>query len=577
MRWSKSLIPTLKEVPQEAEAISHQLMLRAGLIRKLASGTYSYLPLGFKVIKKVERIIREEMDKSGAQEVLLPALQPVELWMESGRYSDLGEDMVSFKDRHGKEVVLGPTHEEVITDLIRKEVKSYRQLPIILYQLQTKFRDEIRPRFGVIRSKEFIMKDAYSFDRDIEGLNSSYEKMYKAYCRIFERCGLSYIIVEADPGIMGGNVSHEFMVLARNGEDEIVNCPSCGYAASLAKAECPEVAPRPKTSLKPLKEVSTPDSKTIGEVSKLLDVTPDAMVKTLIYEADERPYAILVRGDHEVNEAKVTRLLKCSRLTLANERTIEQATGAPMGFAGPVGLKGVQIIADYSIRDINDFVTGANKKDMHLVNVNIDRDFKVDLWGDIRYIRDTDPCPRCGKGLRIEHAIEIGHIFKLGTKYSKSLGARFLDEDGKEKDIIMGCYGIGVNRIVASIIEEHHDEDGIIWPISISPFEVLILPVNPTHAESTEFAEEVYTSLLDDGIDTLLDDRDERPGIKFKDADLIGIPFRIVIGEKNLKMGKVEIKNRKTKEVITIPKEDVVSTIKDLLKKQKEIYAKGKI
>ena len=426
MRWSKSLIPTLKEIPQEAEAISHKLMLRAGLMRKLASGTYSYLPLGFKVLKKVERIIQEEMDRSGAQEVLLPALQPVELWKESGRYSDLGDDMVTFKDRHGKEVVLGPTHEEVITDLVRKEVKSYRQLPIILYQIQTKFRDEIRPRFGVIRSKEFIMKDAYSFDRDIEGLNSNYEKMYKAYCRIFERCGLSYIIVEADPGIMGGDVSHEFMVLAQNGEDTIVNCPSCGYAASLAKAECPE------------------------------------------------------------------------------------------------------------------------------------------------RIAKHDPCPRCGKGLKIEHAIEIGHIFKLGTKYSKSLGARFLDEDGKEKDIIMGCYGIGVSRIVASVIEKSHDEDGIIWPVSISPFEVLILPVNPTHAESTEFAEETYKLLLDEGIDTLLDDRDERPGIKFKDADLIGIPFRVVIGEKNLKLGKVEIKDRKTKEVITIPKEEVISTIKALLKKEEE-------
>ncbi|MCX5657049.1 MAG: proline--tRNA ligase, partial [Candidatus Omnitrophica bacterium] len=451
MRWSKAFIPTFKEDPKETEAISHKLMLRAGLIRKLASGTYSYLPLGWRVLNKVIGIVRQEMNAAGAQEVLMPAMQPKELWEKTGRYELLKPDiLITYKDRHGKEIVFGPTHEEIITSLIAGEIRSYRQLPQTLYQIQTKFRDEPRPRFGVIRTSEFIMKDAYSFDADWEGLEKSYKKMYDAYCRIFERCGLKYIPVEADPGMMGGNASHEFMVPAESGEDKIVVCKNCGYATSFDKAECAENSKQKpeqrNQNLKSIEEVSTPGISTVEKVAHLLKVTPQDLVKTIVFIADGKELAVLVRGDYEVNLVKLGRVLKVNSLGLADEKTIERVTGGSLGFSGPVGLKDIKILADYSVLGLNNFVAGANKKDRHLVNVNLKRDFKVDIFGDFRYVREEDSCPKCGKAITIITAIEIGHVFKLGTKYTEVLKAIFLDSCGVEKPLIMGCYGIGVNR-----------------------------------------------------------------------------------------------------------------------------------
>jgi len=561
MRWTKYFIPTLKEVPAEAEAISHRLMIRAGLIRRLASGAYTYLPLGLRVLKKVENIIREEMDKKGAIELFLPSLQPVELWHESGRYKDLGEDLIKFKDRHNRIMVFGPTHEEVITDLVRNHVRSYRQLPVTLYQIQTKFRDEVRPRFGVIRSREFIMKDAYSFDRDKPGLDESYRKMYDAYVAIFERCGLKTLAVEADSGVMGGDVSHEFMMLAESGEDLLAHCLSCGYAASLAVADCvgnlvgcpngqPTRLPRG------LKEVSTPGVTTIEKVGALLKVKPDQMIKTLVYIADEKPVAVLIRGDHEANEAKIKKYLQCTQLQMATEDIIKKATKGPMGFSGPVGLKDIRIIADSYIKGMANFVTGANKKDKHIINVNLDRDFKVKEWADLRMIREGDSCPKCNKQIKIEHAIEMGHVFKLGLKYSKTMKANFLDEDGKQKNVVMGCYGIGVNRIIAASIELHNDKKGIIWPLSIAPFQAVIIPINYEKENIRKVADEAYNTLEDKGIEVLLDDRNESAGVKFNDAELIGIPFAVVIGDKGLKKGILEVKNRATGKVTEVKKQD---------------------
>jgi prolyl-tRNA synthetase len=566
MKWSNLLLPTLKEDPAEAEAVSHRLMLRAGLIRKLSSGVYSYLPVGWRVLHKVEEIIRQEMNATGAQELLLPALQPAELWKESGRHKDLGEDMVSFIDRHKKEVVLGPTHEEVITDLVRHEIHSYKQLPVTLYQIQTKFRDEVRPRSGVIRSREFIMKDAYSFDRDTDGLNASYQKMFDAYCKIFSRCGLDFLAVEADPGIMGGDISHEFMVLTESGEDFLACCSACPYSAGLSQVPLP--FPQENGSagtFLPVKAVDTPDARTIEKVSQVLGLAPDRLVKTLIYEADSRPVAVLVRGDHEVNEAKLKRFLRSSNLRLAEPALIEKVTGCSVGFTGPAGLIGVRIIADYGVKNMVNFATGANAKDRHLINVNLERDFKPESFADLRYVREGDPCPHCKKKIKIKPALEIGHVFKLGTKYSKALNANFLDADGKEKPFIMGCYGIGVNRIIAAAIEQSHDEKGIIWPASISPFQVLILPVNVSHSETRAVSDEIYRKLSEEGVEALYDDRDERAGVKFNDADLLGIPLQVIIGEKNLKTGKVELKNRRTKEVKLIDKSEIVPDVLSLL------------
>jgi prolyl-tRNA synthetase len=548
MRYSSAFIPTLREEPKEAEAISHKLMLRSGMIRRLASGVYCYLPLGWRVLKKVIEIVREEMDAAGAQEVLLPAIHPVELWEKTGRIHDLGADMIKFKNRSGKMMALGPTHEEVITWLVAAEIRSYRQLPLILYQIQTKFRDEPRPRFGVIRTCEFIMKDAYSFHTDWDCLDIAYQKMYSAYSRIFERAGLDFLIVEADPGVMGGNVSHEFMALSEYGEDKVVVCKKCDYKTSLEIAERkpPEIEKK-KEPLEKVKEVHTPGISSVEEVSKFLNVSPHKLLKTIIYKAGDEFIAALVPGDKEINEIKLRRHLDVKELRMAEPDEIREITGGEVGFSGPVGLK-IRKIADYEVKGMQNLVTGANKTDYHLMNVNIGRDFEIDEFTDLRYVEEGDLCPRCGSELEIRNAIEIGHIFKLGTKYSQPLNAIFLDEEGKEHPIIMGCYGIGVNRIIASYIEQNYDPKGIIWNKELAPFEYIIIPVNMGEEKIREKAEQIYNFLVEKGIEVLYDDRDLRAGIKFNDADLIGIPNQIIIGDKYLKEGKIELKSRRTRE-----------------------------
>jgi prolyl-tRNA synthetase len=558
MRWSRTLIPTLKETPAEAEAISHVLMLRAGLIRKLGSGAYSYLPLGTRIINKINAIVREEMNRAGAVELLMPALWPVDILKESGRLDVFGEDVIRFVDRHGRQGVLGPTHEEIITLLVRDNVSSYRQLPMTLYQIQTKFRDEVRPRFGVLRTREFIMKDAYSFDVDQGGLQRSYDAMYRAYRRIFDRCGLEYVVVDAESGAMGGSGSQEFMVQSEIGDDEYVNCPSCEYAANVERAEIAAIPPaiREKARARSQtlqqegklasgpREVDTPGASTIEEVSDLLDVSPERMIKTLIYTADGKPVAVLVRGDHELNENKLARVLQAKELDLADAATIESVTGAPMGFAGPVDLKNVDILADYGVMTIADGVTGANRADAHLTDVVPGRDFEPTRVADLRRAGQGDRCPDCGDRMDLSHGIEVGHVFQLGTKYSEALGANFLDDDGEEKPCIMGCYGIGINRIAAAAIESFADENGIVWPPGIAPFEVCVMPLNTNDEEVMEAAEDAYEALLGDGVDVILDDRDERPGSKFKDADLIGFPLRVVVGRGFQKTGKLELQVR---------------------------------
>ena len=561
MRWTNALIPTLKEDPQEAEVISHKLMIRGGFIRKLISGVYSYLPLGFRVLENVKKIIQEEMDGEGGQQVLLPAIHPPELWKKTGRSGLLGDVLIKFEDRHGKELVLGPTHEEVVTDLVAGNVRSYKDLPLILYQIQTKFRDEPRPRFGVMRTSEFIMKDAYSFDTTVEGMEESYKKMYGAYCRIFERCGLPYIAVEADPGMMGGNVSHEFMVPSKAGEDEIVVCAKCKYAASTAVAKCStQYAIRNTQYAKrmPIAEVETPNISTIEKVSELLKTEPSKLVKTLLYKADGKIIALLVRGDFDANETKLKNYLKCDTLQLADEAAIMAATRAPLGFAGPVGLKGVRIVADNSVKGMVNFISGANKKDAHLVNVNIDRDFETKEFGDFRMITKSDLCPSCGKPIEIKKAIEVGHTFKLGTKYSEALGAKFLDKDGKERTMIMGCYGIGVTRIPAAVIETSNDKNGIIWPSPVAPYEIIILALNVENKEVKDLADGIYKKLVKANRGVLYDDRNVSAGVKFKDADLIGIPIQIIIGERNAKNDIVEVKNRKSGKIEQVPAKDVI-------------------
>ncbi|MFV1951485.1 MAG: proline--tRNA ligase, partial [Nitrospinota bacterium] len=552
MRYSKMLIPTLKEIPAEAEVISHTLMLRAGMIRKLAAGIYSLLPMGVSVTKKVEGIIREEMNRAGAQEVLLPAVQPAELWKESGRWEEYGKELLRFKDRHERDFCFGPTHEEVITDLISKEIRSYRQLPLNLYQIQTKFRDEIRPRFGVMRGREFIMKDAYSFDCDEKGAEESYKRMYDAYCRIFERCSLKFKAVEAETGVIGGSFSHEFMVLADSGEEGIVFCNSCDYAANIDRAEIRTKengdGGENKEERKEIKKASTPGMKTVEEVSKYLKVRPQDLVKTLIFESENGIIAALVRGDHQINETKLKKFLDTNILLLAGDEAVREVTGAPSGFAGPVGLN-IAIFADHGVKGMQNFITGANEIDAHNINVNIGRDFEIKGYGDIRNVKEDDKCPRCGKDANIKRGIEVGHIFKLGTKYSQMFGATYLDSKGKERFIIMGCYGIGVGRTIAAAIEQNHDENGIIWPMPIAPFQVLILPLNTNDTMVMETSEDIYNSLIDKKIDVVIDDRDERPGVKFKDADLIGIPLQIIIGLRNLREDNIEIKTRRNGEI----------------------------
>ena len=553
MRYSEMFLPTGREVPSDAELVSHQLMIRAGLIRKLAGGIYSYLPFGYRAIRKVEQIIREEMDRAGGLEVFLPTVQPAELWQESGRWVHYGKELLRFRDRHEREFCLGPTHEEVITDLVRNEIKTYRQLPRNLYQIQTKFRDEIRPRFGVMRCREFGMKDAYSFDADEAGAEISYRKMFEAYQRIFTRCGLTFRPVEADSGSIGGSYSHEFMVMADSGEDAIAFCAACQYAANLEKAEIakPEEKTESPAAPLPILEVSTPGVRTIEEVCKFLEVKPEEVVKTLIFAADGNAMAVLIRGDQEVNEAKVKNFLGCEALELAGDDMILAATGSPRGFAGAAGIK-TRVIADYSLLGMANVVMGANREDYHLRNVNPGRDFQVGAYADLRVIAQSDPCPRCGKAIHIARGIEVGHVFKLGTKYSKAMKAVYLDCNGQEKMMIMGCYGIGIGRTVAAAIEQNHDADGIVWPLPLAPYQVIITPVNVNEKNLSETAEALYLALKEKGVDVILDDRDERAGVKFKDADLLGIPYRVTIGPKKLAEGKLEIKARRSGEVSTM-------------------------
>ncbi|HTP64239.1 MAG TPA: proline--tRNA ligase [Geobacteraceae bacterium] len=565
MRYSQYFIPTVKETPSDAEVISHQLMLRAGMIRKLAAGIYNYLPLGLRAIRKVENIVREEMNRAGAIEILMPAVQPAELWQESERWEKYGRELLRFRDRKDAEFCMGPTHEEVVTDLVRREVKSYRQMPLNLYQIQGKFRDEIRPRFGLMRGREFIMKDAYSFDVDEKAADLSYEKMYRAYRRIFERCGLRFRAVEADTGSIGGSYSHEFMVLAESGEDAIVSCNGCEYAANVEKAEARGPASPEHAEPRPLERVATPDKRSIEEVSDFLSVQPSQMVKSLVLVADDEPVVALLRGDHDLNEIKLKNMLGCAELEMAGEELVARVTNAPVGFAGPVGLK-VRIVADLAVRGMKNFVTGGNARDLHLKNVNLERDFTVSNFADIRNVVHGDPCPRCTSGaLEMWRGIEVGHVFKLGTKYSKSLKATYLDAAGQEQTIFMGCYGIGIGRSVAACIEQNNDENGMIFPIPIAPFHCIVTAVNIKDEAVMTASEAIYSKLTEAGVEALLDDRDERPGFKFKDADLIGIPLRIVVGSKNLAEGKVELKHRKGGDVELLSVDDAVARVKSLV------------
>ncbi len=568
MRYSRAFIPTVKENPADAEAISHKLMVRAGLVRKLTAGAYSYLPLGVRVLKKVATIIRNEMDKTGALEMLMPALQPAQLWHETGRYDIIGDELVKFNDRTGREMVIAPTHEEVVTDIARNHIRSYKDMPKTVYQIQTKLRDEPRPRFGVIRSKEFIMKDAYSFDCNNAGLDKSYKIMLDCYKRIFESCGLDVIPVEADTGFMGGSESAEFMVLSESGENMVVVCDSCGYKSSLARARCskPNIwRGKTKDEIPNIKEVDTPGVTTIEKVSEFLKCSQEFMIKTLIYVADKAPVAVLVRGDHDVNEAKLAAAIGTKKLVLADEKTILKVTGGPLGFSGPCGLKDIDIIADHAVAGIAGGVAGANKKDKHLLNIVLGRDFEIKETFDIRYVVQGDACSKCSKPVGLKRAIEIGHVFKLGTKYSDSMKARFLDSDGKEKPLIMGCYGIGVNRIIAAAIEQSNDKDGIIWPVNIAPYKILILALNTNDEKVIKEAEKLYKQLLNDGVEVLFDDRDISPGIKFKDADLIGIPLQVVIGSKSLQKSVAEIKIRKTGVKTECHLDEILPAIQELL------------
>jgi len=558
-------MPTLREVPAEAEIPSHQLMLRAGLMRKLASGIYSFLPLGYRTFRKIEQIIREEMNRAGAQELIMSALLPAEAYQASGRWEVFGPEMFRLKDRHSRDFCLGPTHEEIFTEIVRNEIRSYRALPLTLYQIQTKYRDERRPRFGVMRSREFVMKDAYSFDRDEAGLDISYRKMYEAYCRTFDRCGLNYMVVEADSGAMGGSGSQEFMVKSSVGESVIAHCEACGYTANEEKAECVPEAYCPggdncSSELQPEK-VATPDVKTIEELVSFFNCSSKEFAKTLIYKADDRVVAVMVRGDRDVNETKLQNYLGCVELEMADEETVEKATGAIVGFAGPIGLNAelnIELVVDPEVTLMKNFIVGANETGYHYKNVNYERDFKASVIKDVRNIVEGDKCPKCGSSIKLTRGIEVGHIFKLGTKYSKALNCVYLDEQGKEVPMVMGCYGIGVNRTMAAIIEQNYDENGIIWPMAVAPYHVIIVPVNTTDSVQMETAEKMYNELCNAGIEVLIDDRDERPGVKFKDADLIGIPIRITVGRK-AGDGIVEYKLRKYKDIKELKIDEAVS------------------
>jgi len=568
MRWSQTLIPTLKETPAEAEIISHKLLLRAGLIRKLTGGLYTFLPLGLRALRKVEQIVREEMNRAGALEVLMPALQPPDIWQKSGRYEAAQDVLFKVRDRAKKEWVLGPTHEEVITSLVAGEISSYRQMPKNFYQIQTKFRDEIRPRFGLMRAKEFIMKDAYSFDAADELAQESYRKMYDAYARIFRRCGLKTIAVEADTGVMGGKFSHEFMVPAETGENEVVFCDSCGYAANVEKATSgvPRTT-RPANPNAPPEKFATPGVVTIEALTRPPHGVPaDKQIKTLVYVVESKPVLILLRGDDQLNEAKLAGALGTATFRAAELEEIFKALGAHPGSLGAVGISGLNVYSDERLLDAAGMSTGANEDGFHLRNVAIGRDITVEHWADLRLVQAGEPCPTCGNPLKVQRAIEVGHVFKLGTKYSVALNALFLDESGKQQPAIMGCYGIGVTRTLQAVIEQSHDENGIVWPLSVAPYTVCITPlIVAPESDVMKRAETIYSELTSRGIDVILDDRNDRPGVKFKDSELVGFPIRVGIGEKSLAKGEVEIKPR-SGAMLSVKADQAVDKVLELAK-----------
>ena len=564
MRLTRYFLPTLREDPKDAEVISHRLMVRAGMIRRLAAGIYNILPLGLRVMRKVEDIVREEMNRAGALEIVMPVVQPAELWMESGRWNRFGKELLRFKDRNDRDFCLGPTHEEVVTDLVRREVRSYRQLPLNLYQIHVKFRDEIRPRFGLMRCREFVMKDAYSFDRNQEEAEKSYWNMYKTYERIFSRMDLNFRAVEADTGAIGGSFSHEFMVLADTGEDRIAICDTCSYAANVELSGKRSMASYPQEKELPLEKVHTPGVSSVEDVSRFLNVPPEKIVKAIVFNTDKGVVLALIRGDREASPPKVRNAVGATYIEMASREFIEEECKSAFGFSGPIGFKGT-IVADEELKGLKNFVIGSNEKDYHYKNANTPRDFKVDLFADIGEVKEGDGCPKCKGSLKLIRGIEVGHIFMLGTKYSEAMGATFVDEDGKEKPIVMGCYGIGIGRTAAAAIEQNHDKDGIIFPMPIAPFHVYLLVTNVKDETLKSMAESLYQKLLQEGIEVLYDDRDERPGVKFKDADLIGIPLRVTVGDKFKKEGKVEIRYRKTKEVEMVNPEDLPKRVKEVV------------
>lgn len=568
MRFSKSYIKTLKETPKEAETASHKLLLRASMIKKLTSGVYTYLPLGYKALKKVENIVREEMDRAGSQEILMPVLQPAELWKESGRWDVMGPLMMKLQDRNKRDFVLGPTHEEVVTDLIRNDISSYKALPLSLYQIQTKFRDEIRPRFGLMRGREFVMKDAYSFHATTESLDEEFLNMRDTYSRIFSRCGLKFRPVEADSGAIGGSGSQEFHVLADSGEDEIIYCDSCSYAANVETAVS-RVEASPVEEFKNAELIDTPNVSKIDDIVQFLNIPYSKTVKAMMYRdmGNDQVYMVLMRGDYEVNETKLKNIVNAVEVALLTDEELEKY-GLIKGFIGPYGIElgDIKVIADTAVTEINNHTAGGNKMDTHYINVNYGRDYKADIVADIKTVKVGETCERCGGKLHSARGIEVGHIFKLGDKYSKALNATFLDDKGESKVMLMGCYGIGVSRTLASAIEQNNDEFGIIWPTALAPYIVDVIPANVKNEEQVKVAEEIYEALLNDGIDSMIDDRDERPGFKFKDADLIGFPFKVVSG-KRAGEGIVELKIRRTGETLEISKDDVVSTVRELMKK----------
>lgn len=563
MRFSALLAPTLREVPGEAEVVSHQLLLRAGMIRRVAAGIYTYLPLGWRVLEKIINIVRQEMNLAGGQELLLPIIQPAELWQATGRWDVYGPEMFRLNDRHGRPFCLGPTHEEIITALVRAEVRSYRQLPLLLYQIQNKYRDERRPRFGLLRGREFIMKDLYSFDRDEEGMRTSYERMREAYSRVFSRLGLDFRVVEADPGAIGGGISHEFMVTAATGEASVVFCSACGYAADVDKAPCrPEAVAGEEPG--PLQEVHTPGVRTVEEVAAYLQVPPKRILKTLFYLADGKLVGVILRGDRRLNETKLLNFLGCISLEMAEDAEVARATGSPPGFVGPVGLAGVPLYADQEVFYLRNAVAGANREDYHLVNVNPGRDFQAQA-ADLRAAEEGDACPNCGARMHAAQGIEVGQIFQLGTKYSQALGATYLDEHGQERPIIMGCYGIGISRTMAAAVEQNHDAAGIIWPVAIAPYHVVVVPVNPQESRQWETALKIYRQLQDAGMEVILDDRPERAGVKFADADLIGFPWRVTVGKKAAEQNLVDVKRRGTGQEEALPADAVADYLKQKL------------